>query len=268
MVRLHISLLHIGRRAFATGAKSYSSILQLRVGGRDHILPTALLEKYPDSLLGKLALPGGSKAALDRGKVAGMRHLLIINRDRRRFQYIIDFYRKGEIVIPKRIDMEDMKEEVDYFELPGGVSVRYENKTEEEIRRKREANEFFNYIDNALRVHDVECFAYKCLHAATEKYLEHKSSTAAAIENQRDFHITFYQRDAKAMECPDVVEIADEFCVSYAFNNVFGRSSMIADFELKYEVIMKYAVADSGKQYDFTDADLWCVEFTFPYFMM
>lgn len=49
---------------------------------------------------------------------------IFIDRDGERFKYILDFYRDGEILVPKTVALEVIKNDAMYFGLPEDVSIK------------------------------------------------------------------------------------------------------------------------------------------------
>ena len=86
--------------------------IELNVGGRIHITTKSTLSKYPETLLGKLAI----------GDLEGFSKDNFYDRNPDLFSYVLDFYRTGKVVYPTIVSKEDFHDELSYW----GIEIQKE----------------------------------------------------------------------------------------------------------------------------------------------
>ncbi|EER10500.1 potassium channel tetramerisation domain containing protein, putative [Perkinsus marinus ATCC 50983] len=103
-----------------------SDVITLSVGGKIYQVTKSTLDKYPDTMLSRMVSEdwkmSKNDSKDDTGKVASPPSVFI-DRDGALFEYILNWYRNGEICIPWTVSEEAVRREASYFALPDDVRV-------------------------------------------------------------------------------------------------------------------------------------------------
>mmetsp|Transcript_27567 Transcript_27567/g.30695 ORF Transcript_27567/g.30695 Transcript_27567/m.30695 type:complete len:295 (+) Transcript_27567:3-887(+) len=91
--------------------------VKLNVGGRKYQTKTSTLTMYPNSLLARMFC-NENLASITQPNSDGE---YFIDRNGRYFEYILDFYRIGKMIVPTTVPTEALQEEIDFFQLPISV---------------------------------------------------------------------------------------------------------------------------------------------------
>ncbi|KAF4674516.1 potassium channel tetramerization domain containing [Perkinsus olseni] len=109
---------------------SPSDIVTLSVGGKIYQITKSTLDKYPDTMLSRMVSEdwmGLNEESDDDCESAEACDTptpsVFIDRDGTLFEYILNWYRNGEICIPWTVSEEAVRREASYFALPDDVRV-------------------------------------------------------------------------------------------------------------------------------------------------
>jgi hypothetical protein len=69
-----------------------------------------------------------AKLVSERWKPQSNETPIFIDRDVENFKYILEFYRDGEIIVPRTVAIEAIKNDVLYFGSPKNSSIKESNK--------------------------------------------------------------------------------------------------------------------------------------------
>ena len=94
-----------------------SGIVTFRVDGERFEILEQTIRAKGDTLLATM---------LDDPQVAPARQEIIVEGNKERFRYILDWYRYGSILLPKTIGLSEMKRECAFFQLPDDVRITQE----------------------------------------------------------------------------------------------------------------------------------------------
>lgn len=91
--------------------------IKLNIGGRIHITTLSTINKYPNTLLGKLTSKENSKIAKKDEDGS-----YFFDRNPDLFCYVLDFYRTGNIIYPTNVSKQDFLNELKFW----GIDVKNE----------------------------------------------------------------------------------------------------------------------------------------------
>ncbi|KAF4669781.1 potassium channel tetramerization domain containing [Perkinsus chesapeaki] len=114
-----------------------SDIITLSVGGKIYKVAKSTFDKYPDTMLSRMVSDDWKTSKTidvstdvdddtdesDVCKRAAANEAIFIDRDSELFEYILNWYRNGEICIPWNVSEEAVRREASYFALPDDVRV-------------------------------------------------------------------------------------------------------------------------------------------------
>jgi hypothetical protein len=92
-----------------------TKIIQFNVGGMRYDIAEETLLNHADTMLAKLVS--------SKWKKGGNQEPLFIDRDGERFRYILDWYRDGQIIVPKTIPVSALRNDALFFGLPDDVVI-------------------------------------------------------------------------------------------------------------------------------------------------
>jgi hypothetical protein len=93
-----------------------TDIVNLNVGGVRYTVARSTIMRHEETMLAKLV----SKTWFTMSSETP----IFIDRDGEIFKYILEFYRDGEIIVPRTIAIETIRKEVPYFGLPENVIIK------------------------------------------------------------------------------------------------------------------------------------------------
>lgn len=138
--------------------ESTRDVVELDVGGQRFKVARSTIMKFPDTMLGAL---------IDRWDTDTKP--AFIDRDPRRFGYILDFYRNGEIVLPISVSKTEVEKDAKFFGLPLQNDSISMDVSQLGVLRKRLA--------------DIDCEQAADLQSRTKKhrisFFAHESATKA-----------------------------------------------------------------------------------------
>ena len=103
---------------------SNNEIVRLNVGGTKYITAKSTLRKYPQSMLGVMFTENVPVSTDEEG-------YYFIDRCGHIFQYILQFYRCGELVLPKQFNELDLLQtEADFYQIENLISAVEHHKKE------------------------------------------------------------------------------------------------------------------------------------------
>lgn len=92
-----------------------TKIIQFNVGGTRYDIAEETLLNHADTMLAKLVS--------SKWKKGGNQEPLFIDRDGERFRYILDWYRDGQITVPRTIPVSALRNDALFFGLPDDVVI-------------------------------------------------------------------------------------------------------------------------------------------------
>jgi hypothetical protein len=92
-----------------------TKIIHLNVGGTRYDIAEETLLNHEDTMLAKLVS--------SKWKKGGNQEPLFIDRNGERFQYIVDWYRDGQITVPRTISVNALRNDALFFGLPENVVI-------------------------------------------------------------------------------------------------------------------------------------------------
>lgn len=122
--------------------------VQLDIGGTLYKVPLSLIKRFPDSMLASI---------VSKKWKGGSEEKIFIERDGRRFQYVLDYMCDGEVTLPKGEFAESFFTELDYF----GIEYDLTKISNKDSLKALEYSEFYKiYLESFKTSKQAYCKDY------------------------------------------------------------------------------------------------------------